>query len=679
MIQLRRSNIAGEYVGTRQQAQLVLRIDVGADSSLDIISGDLFLETSPGNFEFHHSFRSTGLMVEEIPDGQRLRSAVKVHKKDILDIARIDLTIPDSGELVVIYTFYRLTEFGRQTAAVLTFPLDKQSEFFRRIELEVDRVEGVPLPEAFQTDSHPDTPLSVPPRNLTFQATYRDAGVDMVTTFDPTPVPRSEADAIDADQLWTNEELHAAMVGNFSKHVDEPGWRLYLLLATRYVSPGVLGIMFDSGDNFPRQGAAVFYEHPAIANAVGAEKNREYLFTITHELGHALNLLHAFQKGIFETHGVLPRPASLTYMNYPHLFPFGYAGPPNWNGSTSYWRQFKFQFDREELAHIRHSDSMEVMMGGLSFGFAGHLEERPFESPTSPGNSISLTLWVPPVIEFMQQLEGDIRLRNEGPVTQNVRSNLDLSTDNITLLIRRSLDRYPKVYRNFYHACFQDPMRALKPGEAIYQEIGPSFGLRHWFLDEPGTYELQAIYHAPNGQNLASEIRKVRITYPSKEADRLAPDFFTIDTGTYFGLEGTRTAKESLKKTSEFLSVEVCKRLPDETISKQISLINSLCEMRVFKDVQNRKVTIPDRSLGANNLINTLGVNLAKQTIKRSEDQSNLKLSRILRTAVSAFTATDEKEKAKDVYGTIKTILTDVKAPKQALEELQGFKQQVGI
>jgi hypothetical protein len=72
-------------------------------------------------------------------------------------------------------------------------------------------------------------------------------------------------------------------------------------------------------------------------------------------------------------------------------------------------------------------------------------------------------------------------------------------------------------------------------------------------------------------------------------------------------------------------------------------------------------------------------VNLTKQTIKRSEDQSNLKLSRILRTAVSAFTAAHEKAKAKDVYGTIKTILTDVKAPKQALEELQGFKQQVGI
>lgn len=674
MINLRRSNVVGEYEGIRQGARLILRVDVGTESSLDIISGDFFSENETGSYEFHHSFQTTDLMLEELSDGQILRSAVKVYREDMLSIARLDLTIPDTGELVAVYTFYKHTQLGRQTAATFTFPINKRSTFFRRVELEVDRVEGVPLPNAFQTDQHSDTPGNLPPRNLTFQAAYSDAGVDLVTTIDPDPVPKSAANSIDADELWSKEELHAAMVANFSNYAEETHWHLYLLLATRYVKKGVLGIMFDSGDDFPRQGAAVFYDHPAIANASELDKNREYLYTIIHELGHAFNLLHAFQKGAFQTHGILPRPASLSWMNYPQLYPYGSAFPPGWDGTSSFWKQFRFLFDREELAHIRHSDYLEVVMGGRSFGFAGHLEERPFESPTN--GSLSLMLWVPPSIEFMQQLEGDIRLRNDGPEAVDTHSDLSLSSEKVTLLIRRPNDRFPKRYKNFYQTCDRGSLKELKPKESIYQEIAPSFGLRHWFLDEPGTYELQAIYHAPNGQKLASDIRKVRITLPSEKADKAAADFFTTDTGIYLGLEGSRSP--SLKKAKNTLK-DIHNKQPKSAISKQIGIVNSLCQARAFKDVENRITTTPDRYESANNLITALGVDLKQRKIKRFRDQSNLKTSRILRVAATSLAAADEKSDAKKVCEIMETMLKDLKAPKQAKEELKNFIKQEKI
>ena len=681
MIVLTRSGIAGEYRGINADAQLVLRVDVGQDDSLDIISGDLAVNNGTGIFEFHHSFQTTGLVLEDQSTGQLLRSAVKVYREDILNIARLDLTIPDTGDLLARYTFYRLTNFGRETAVTLTFPIRKTSEYFRRVELEVDRVEGIPLPEIFQITEHPDTPSTLPPRGLTFQGAYRDAGIDLVTTFDPEPVLRSAADLIRADQLWTDEELHAAMADNFSRHSDEPNWQLYLLLATKYIEPGVLGIMFDSGDNFPRQGAAVFYEHPSLAHAATeVDRNREYLYTIVHELGHAFNFLHAFQKGIFDTHGVLPRPASLSWMNYPQLYPYGYAFPEGWDGSRSFWSQFKFHFDREELAHIRHGDSLEVMMGGRSFGFAGHLEERPFELPTSSNSnslSLSLTLWVPSTIEFMQQLEGDIRLRNEGSRTVSTHSNLSLSSERITLLIRRPNSRYPNVYRHFYQTCVRESLRSLNPGESVYQEIAPSFGLRHWFLDEPGTYEMQAIYRTPGGQKLVSAVRKVRVTYPSKEADLIASDFFTTDTGTYLGLEGSRSP--ALKKTGEFLT-ELGNKLPkNAAISQQIEVTQSLCSTRVFKDVSNHKIIRPECAESANHLIQALNVNLDKKIIKHTSSQSNLRLSRLLRAAASTLVKAEEHDKARQVVGTIKNMLNQVKAPGQATEELKSFQQQIGI
>ena len=140
MISLSRSDIAGEYRGINSDSQLILRVDVGEDDSLDIISGDLALNNGTGLFEFHHSFQTTDLVLEDQSSGQLLRSAIKVYRRDMPNIACLDLTIPNTGDLLAQYTFYQLTNSGRETIVTLTFPIRKTSEYFRRVELEVDRV-----------------------------------------------------------------------------------------------------------------------------------------------------------------------------------------------------------------------------------------------------------------------------------------------------------------------------------------------------------------------------------------------------------------------------------------------------------------------------------------------------------------------------------------------------------
>lgn len=238
MINLRRAAVSGEYEGTRQDVRIVLRVDVGQEDFLDIISGDLFFETSQGTFQFHHSFQTTGLVLEDGEGQQILRGAVKVHREDILDIARLDLSIPDTGELLATYTFYKLTLFGRQNAATFSFPLVRRSDFLRRVELEIDQVQGIPLPQAFRPRSHPDTPADYPDRTLTPQSAYQEAGVDLVVTFGEETVPTGGAGL---DGLWNDEELHAAMETHFEEHHDEPQWFLYVLLRHCFHVGGIDG------------------------------------------------------------------------------------------------------------------------------------------------------------------------------------------------------------------------------------------------------------------------------------------------------------------------------------------------------------------------------------------------------------------------------------------------------
>jgi hypothetical protein len=256
-----------------------------------------------------------------------------------------------------------------------------------------------------------------------------------------------------------------------------------------------------------------------------------------------------------------------------------------------------------------------------------------------------------------------------------VHASLHLGSEYVDLLVRRPADRYPKVYRHFAQRCFKDSYHTLHKGESLYQEITPSFGPRHWFVDEPGTYEFQAVYRAPDGRRLASNVTRVRVTLPSPEADREAADFFSTDTGLYLGLEGSRAPQ--LQKARGNLS-EMTSKLSKHTIANQIEIINAACETRAFKDVANRRIQLPDRAAAAQNLAKAFHLNLPKQQVRPDETCSNIRASRLLKQAARAFAIAEENELAKAVIGALQKMLKGLKAPENAVEGLKTFAKQIG-
>ena len=218
----------------------------------------------------------------------------------------------------------------------------------------------------------------------------------------------------------------------------------------------------------------------------------------------------------------------------------------------------------------------------------------------------------------------------------------------------------------------------LAAGASLYQEIAPSFGLRHWFFDEPGTYEVQANVRLADGRRLSSPVRRVRILRPTDATDRLAPDFFVNEVGMYLGVEGSRI--DAMKRARD-LTKEACERAPKAAVAQQIGAVNALRDARVFKDVRKGEVTCAKqgRAAGANDLLKRLGVSLKDRKIQRDESRSHLRLTRRLALAAQAFAAENEVASAQQTLDTYRAFLRDVKAPKHAQTQVDAMERELKI
>ena len=131
------------------------------------------------------------------------------------------------------------------------------------------------------------------------------------------------------------------MTQNAEASLATPSWDLHLLMLDTSTRDGLLGIMFDSGDVLPRQGAAMFVGE-IRQNVSPPEQNRKIIQTAAHELGHALNLAHRFERQV-------GRANSTSFMNYD----WRYLGGGH---RDEFWRNFAYAFDDDdELEFLRHA------------------------------------------------------------------------------------------------------------------------------------------------------------------------------------------------------------------------------------------------------------------------------------------------------------------------------------
>jgi hypothetical protein len=538
----------GTYEGVSRDVQLILRIDIDGPTRLEIVSGELNQAIDLSEFNYFEARRCSFISDRvEITRGEdRLRARAQIRCFRLPELAgSIEIDLQPNSQTALV----SLTGYGYHSHP-FNFALEKISDYFRTIHLEIDRQDNIDIQLVYkpEEDTPQFLPEGMPEGPITIQSVYQNAGIEVITH--PEWESRITRPADQADEPWTKAELNAAVENWFDLRQDEPSWNVYLLLLNRYEDEGMSGLMFDDVGAMQRQGAAVFLD--PFKNLEEGTRRRNVLRTAVHELGHALNLVHSFQHGVLSEFGqgdnpfMMPRPNSLSIMNYAWRYPHGHNRPEDWDGSAEYWARFCFNFDDIELAHLRHHDRLETMFGGEAFGY-GHGERKVEDldkvleanresqldltlrgKQVEGANLYTYELLEPIHLELRVQCKGEGNPFEQGEGTKvRLSEGIRLDSRLLAVYVRKPSGRTVR-FRPLVTACSDTEWHeVVGPGVPFYRDLHLTYGKDGFYFDEPGNYVVWAVYFGGSRLTAYSEPLKVRVNAPSsKQEERFAADYF---------------------------------------------------------------------------------------------------------------------------------------------------------
>jgi len=527
----------------------------------------------------------------------------------------ISIVINQPLEALTIVTF---TEEG-STIPIQTFTCQKVSSAFRQVTLEVDVCQSVntaPILPTHDTNDHPDYPGGLPRRLLSVAQAYLEAGIDMTinpthSIIDDTALP---------DTNWRASELHDAMETYFSRYprnafMATQQWNIWGMLASGVfeecsifgcqLRPDVAGVLFDYRVDEPdRQGCAVFREHQWYnnlpsgppANVGEAWALRQFLYTYVHEIGHAFNLLHSWEKHLATPAGTSDDLA-LSWMNYPQRYDI--ARDPSIH--PAFWNAFRMEFQPDELVHIRHGDLPTVIFGGEDFGQGAALENLKNVDGEAP---IQFIIRGKRYFRFLEPVILEFKLKNNSERLGHaipIKINADLTPENgsIFIQIQRHNGRVI-VYEPIAHMCGDSSLKEL-PSSVLgrhCQNALISFGKYGHYIDEPGIYRVRAMYHGLDGMLVISNVHELRVGTPlSHDEEKDAQDFYSRSAGLALYLGGSDSA--FLQSGMDCLR-EISEKYEKSPIGAHLSLVLAQNLSRPFRrlvEVDREKIEVEGKQM----------------------------------------------------------------------------------
>jgi hypothetical protein len=563
--------VSGLYRGTRGDFQLELRVDVDGSRPMNRLSGDLFRGTGATTNYF-------GSFIVNSPTFTRTASSVTIEGLGeytwSTEAPRVKVTMSPPAPVTI--QFFTISG---SPGSIYICPF--VSSYFRSVQWEQDSVVGTVPFVSYNTGSLPQPPNS-PSRELTVSKAYAEAGIELQTAGLTNIVDTS---ASGTDTKWSDSELHAAMVSNFSLWEDIPQWKVYLIVATSHVD-GWRGIMYDQ-QGFQRQGCAVFYD---AIQGTDAARQRAQLRTYVHELGHCFNLLHSWQKDLADP----PAPlgpngglGDLSWMNYVQNYQ---PPPPAPGGEAAYWANFPFQFTDNEIIHLRHAFYRNITFGGNAFGTgAAEVESEKFADPTEDNSGLKLELRSKDVYAYGEPVVAEIKLSTTDLRGKRAHSHLHPDGEMVQIAIRKPSGR-TVLYRPMIEHCVDEVKTVTLTSEhpAIYDSAYIGYGKNGFYFDQPGAYQLRAIYIAQDGSRVVSPTLNLQVRSPYTATDEEVGELFMGDEqGQLLKLLGSDS--EALKHGNEAFDLVLDKH-SEHPLAVYARLVKGINAQRNFKKLAVDKV-----------------------------------------------------------------------------------------
>lgn len=497
----------GRYEGRLIEGEhaVTLRVSRCDDGTLSNVSGDIFsptghmlsfvgidtslAETADDRISGRLSYFSEGVLA-------RTGSRFALERRSVVDDAIVMLTVKlDADDIDV-----SLTWVGKE---------------LRTLQVDVDGLASLPTPQPgiFTGD----------PAGKDLVSALKRASIAATVNVRPF---RPYAENTPDPQRLSIAELHSWMEAQNPPPTSvDRAWRLHVLFAGQFSGRGegdVSGIMYDvEPQRRPaRQGLAVFLNSKAIANCLpinGDAWRREVLFTLVHEIGHVLNLPHAFEDN---------RAQALTWMNYPERMQAGPAG---------FWASFKDVFDDPELAFLHHAPFPDIAPGQNDYSqrrssfLSGGSGIPMFLSRSRPRTAtpatVKATLSVVPlksIYVFGEPVFLKVSVANNGRKPLSVAKALDPS-DGFTAIRVTTPSGKLRTLRPPTTLCQNSPRVSLTYRKTLsFDGVLASFDVNGAIFDEPGRYRIEATFTGIDGAVLDSAPSYLRVLYPTREEELFA-------------------------------------------------------------------------------------------------------------------------------------------------------------
>ena len=410
------------------------------------------------------------------------------------------------------------------------------SRFFHKVEFEYDREAGSTKTLKIATCAHPNRPPAMPCENLSIEKVYRRSGMQAKRSPDNDVIP---TDGPDPNTTWSDAEMHDAMQTYWSRFANKPQWALWVLFAKRHdMGSGLGGIMFDDIGPNHRQGPAIF-TNSFISNAPAGDPDpaawvkRNHFWTAVHEMGHAFNLAHSWQKELGPPWGtpwipLVNEPEARSFMNYP----YSVAG-----GQSAFFADFEFRFSDGELLFMRHAPARFVQMGNADW--FDHHGFQDAEVQATPDFSLEVGIdRAKPIYEFLEPVVIELKVTNVSDEPKIVPASLLLDTDHMAVILKKD-GKKARRWAPYATYCRSAEKTVLNPGESMTESHFVSAGRNGWDLAEPGLYDVQMAMEI-DGSDVVSNRLRLRVTPPkSFDEEYLAQDVFTEDAGRVMAFDGS--------------------------------------------------------------------------------------------------------------------------------------------